>query len=51
VIILTSSQHNQDVSECVRLGVENYIVKPVDFQNFSKITPLLRFKWALMKPT
>ena len=50
VIVLTSSQQDEDVAECARLGVENYIVKPVDFQNFSEVTPLLKFKWALVRP-
>ncbi|HYR58549.1 MAG TPA: response regulator [Chthoniobacteraceae bacterium] len=49
VIVLTSSQHDGDIAECRRLGVESYIVKPVDFRNFSDITPQLRFEWALMK--
>lgn len=51
VIVLTSSRLDEDMTECAQLGAENYIVKPVDFQNFSEITPLLKFKWALMKPS
>lgn len=51
VIVLTDSQDNRDVSECRQLGVHNYIVKPVDFQRFSAVTPELSFRWALLKPS
>lgn len=50
VIILTASCNDDEVAECMRLGVVNYIPKPVDFQNFSGITPQLHFEWALVKP-
>jgi CheY-like chemotaxis protein len=49
VIILTVSRRDRDIADCRRLGAETYIVKPVDFQNFSQVTPLLRFSWTLMK--
>ena len=32
-----------------RLGINSYIVKPVDFRNFSEVTPQLRFDWKLMR--
>jgi CheY-like chemotaxis protein len=51
VIVLTASCEDQDVAECGRLGVASYIVKPVDFENFSKVASFLRFNWALVKPT
>jgi len=50
VIVLTDSQENRDVIECRRLGVENYIVKPVDFHRLSSVTQQLSFRWALLKP-
>jgi CheY-like chemotaxis protein/DNA-binding XRE family transcriptional regulator len=50
VIVLTVSNEDHDIRECKRLGAENYIVKPVGFQNFSQITPQLSFLWALLKP-
>ncbi len=50
VVVLTSSQHDRDIAECRRLGVQNYIVKPVDFCNFSKVTPQLRLRWTLLEP-
>lgn len=50
VVILTVSQDVGDVEECIRLGAQNYIVKPVDFQRFSRATPQLNLNWALLKP-
>jgi CheY-like chemotaxis protein len=50
VIILTVSNRDLDINECRRLGAETYIVKPVDFQNFSEVTPRLNLAWMLVKP-
>lgn len=49
VVVLTASRDGADIEECRRLGVETYILKPVDFREFSAITPRLHFQWALMK--
>jgi CheY-like chemotaxis protein len=51
VIILTISDQDEDINECRRLGAETYIVKPVSFQNFSKVTTLLSLSWVLVEPT
>ncbi len=50
VIALTSSKDAQHITECRRLGVENYILKPVDFQSFSEVSLRLNLQWALTKP-
>ena len=50
VVILTASRLFSDFSECQRLGADTYIVKPVNFQRLSQITPRLNFDWALFKP-
>jgi CheY-like chemotaxis protein/DNA-binding XRE family transcriptional regulator len=50
VIILTGSKDSRDIAECRRMGVENYIVKPVDFQSFSEVSLQLNLQWILMKP-
>lgn len=49
VVILTASKADRDFIESKRLAVEAYIVKPVDFQNLSHITPQLNLQWALLK--
>jgi CheY-like chemotaxis protein len=48
VVVLTVSEHDGDMAECRRLGVETYIVKPVGFQNFSAITATLSLDWMLV---
>lgn len=50
VVVLTVSNQARDISECRRLGATHYIVKPVEFQNFSEITPRLNLGWSLIKP-
>jgi CheY-like chemotaxis protein len=50
VIILTISERDADINECRRLGAETYIVKPVSFQNFSKVTSFLSLSWMLVEP-
>jgi two-component system, response regulator len=49
VIILTSSKDSRDMTDCKRLGVENYILKPVSFQSFSEVSLRLNLQWALLK--
>jgi CheY-like chemotaxis protein len=49
VVVLTSSKFASDHAECRRLGINSYIVKPVDFQNFSEVTPQLDFDWKLVR--
>jgi len=51
VVILTASQAFSDFSECQRLGAETYIVKPLNFQRLSQVTPRLNLDWALFKPS
>lgn len=49
VIVLTASDRDRDIAASQRLGAEAYIVKPVDFQNLSGVTPQLSLQWALLK--
>jgi CheY-like chemotaxis protein len=49
VIVLTGSSKSRDISDCHRLGVSAYIIKPVDFQNLAQITPQFRLQWALLE--
>jgi two-component system response regulator len=49
VVVLTVSSRDRDVVASQRLGADAYIVKPVDFQNLSGVTPRLSLQWALLK--
>jgi two-component system, response regulator len=48
VVVFTSSQETPDVKECYRLGVNSYIVKPLDFDQFSKIVVETGLYWILI---
>ncbi len=48
VVILTSSQEAPDLQECYRLGVNSYIVKPIDFDQFLKVVSELGLYWLLL---
>lgn len=48
VVVLTASSNSRDVIASRRLGAVTYIVKPVDFQSFSRVAPELSMKWALL---
>ena len=50
VIVLTGSKDSHDIAECKRLGAENYILKPMEFQSFSEVSLRLNLQWALLKP-
>lgn len=47
VVILTSSNQSPDIKKCYNLGVNSYIVKPVDFENYSKTIRELGLYWLL----
>ena len=51
VVIMTSSREDKDVIEGYRLGVNSYIVKPVDFDNFSAAVADLGHYWLLINQT
>jgi CheY-like chemotaxis protein len=46
VIMLTSSRETPDLTECYAHGVNAYVVKPVDFQEFENAVNQLGIFWA-----
>ena len=48
VVMLTSSQEERDVLDTYNLGVNSYIVKPVDFSNFVHAVGELGVYWGIL---
>ena len=46
VVMLTSSREDQDLDHSYQLGVNAYVVKPVDFQEFLTSIRQMAFFWA-----
>lgn len=48
VVMLTSSAEESDVVKSYKLGVNSYIVKPVDFEQFGETVANAGLYWMLM---
>lgn len=48
IVVLTSSKEEQDIIESYKLGVNSYIVKPVEIEKFFKAVADLEFYWLLL---
>lgn len=47
VVVLTTSRENRDIDAAYRLGVNSYIVKPVDFAVFADVVKTIKIYWLL----
>jgi two-component system, response regulator len=48
VVMMTSSNEERDIVDSYELGVNSYIVKPVDFEQFTQTVRDMGFYWLLL---
>jgi CheY-like chemotaxis protein len=51
VVVLSSSSEEKDLADCYALGVNAYVVKPVDFHDFIEAVKGLGLFWAIINET
>ncbi len=47
IVVLTTSRENKDIEAAYRIGVNSYIVKPVDFLAFAEVVKTIKIYWLL----
>jgi two-component system response regulator len=48
VVVLTSSKEDPDIQKCYDLGVNSYVVKPVEFDEFHKAISSIGLYWMIV---
>jgi CheY-like chemotaxis protein len=48
IVMLTSSQREQDVKQCYQLGANGYLVKPIAFQQYKRILHDFAHYWLVV---
>ena len=48
VVVLTSSEEEKDRIKSYKLGVNSYIVKPVEFDSFARVASEIGLYWVLL---
>ena len=51
VVIMTSSQEEKDVAQAYDIGVNSYVVKPVDFKSLTQIVQKAGYYWLAINKT
>jgi CheY-like chemotaxis protein len=51
IVMLTSSAMEKDITESYKLGINAYVVKPIDFEEFIKAVKQIGVFWALVNKT
>ena len=47
IVVMTTSRENRDIETAYELGVNSYIVKPVDFLTFTEVVKSIKVYWLL----
>ena len=47
IVVMTTSRENRDIEAAYGLGVNSYIVKPVDFLTFTEVVKSIKVYWLL----
>ena len=48
VVVLTSSNAEKDIAESYRLGANSYLVKPLDFEKFTRLASVAQSYWLMV---
>ena len=48
VVIMTSSGQQADIERCYELGANSYVVKPIGFEDFSRVVKELKLYWLVV---
>ncbi len=51
VVVLTSSQEERDLKDAYGLGVNSYVTKPINFEEFANVVTKLGMYWLLLNKT
>lgn len=51
VVVMTSSQEEKDLAQTYNLGVNSYVVKPVDFNAFTELARQAGYYWLAINRT
>ncbi len=51
VVVMTASHEERDVIEAYKLGVNSYVVKPMDFEQFVRVVAELGYYWVAINKT
>lgn len=51
VVVMTSSAESRDIEACYDLGVNSYIIKPLDFQQFQEVSQQVGVYWMQLNQT
>ena len=48
VVVMTASDQERDITDTYELGVNSYIVKPVDFEKFTAAMKVIGMYWMML---